>query len=165
MTWSSSRTDARSRISGGCPLTLRAAAANRAASKQCAMLYSITSRGERHVSPDFSVLYGRSSRKRWIFSGVESLRSTLSMLGDNVSNDIGNPGRFKRRRIDADDGDISRGKLLGRDIVNDLEVVADGLLAFHLRFQLDANRSSQANGLRKLRESFHTREPHPLGFK
>src|ERR1035437_1358117 len=79
-TWSSSRTDSRSSSKGGKPWTRRAAAPNRAPSKQWATLSRSTRRGERMVSPSGSLLYAISvSRKRWIRSGVFSdLRMRVS---------------------------------------------------------------------------------------
>src|SRR4051794_27162640 len=59
-------------MSGGQPFTFNAAAAKRAASKQCAVRSRITRRGDRQVSPSGSVLYGIEFRKSWIFHGLES---------------------------------------------------------------------------------------------
>jgi hypothetical protein len=58
------------------PSIRSAAAPNSAPSMQCAVRSRSTRRGERQVGPPGSLLYARSSRKRWILAGEVRRRNT-----------------------------------------------------------------------------------------
>src|SRR5215470_9219133 len=154
ITWSSSRTAARSRISGGRPPTRRAAAANSAPSKQCAVLFCITNRGDRHVSPSFSLLYGRSSRYCWIFSGSDSFRNRRSSslfrpcIFNDVPDDRRNWDRLEFSRVNADDGDIAGSEPFAAFIFDNLKIVAYRLFSLDLWIQPHSNCSAMFDRLR-----------------
>src|SRR5262245_55900163 len=124
----------------------------------------MTNRGDRHVSPSFSLLYGKSSRYFWIFSGVDSLRSNRSSslfrscIFDYLSDSGGDRCRLEAH-IDTHTSDIPRSEFLSLDIIDDFEIVPNDLLSLDTGIQPHANCSTKPDRLREFRESFNPRHP------
>src|SRR6516164_7172200 len=84
---------------------------------------------------------------------------------DDVSNCIGDRGGFEPFRVDANDSDISVRNLVVASIIDDFEIITNGLFALDLRCQPDSNRVAVANRFRKLREDFDARHPYLISLK